>query len=361
MRHKLLILSMYPAPYRVELFERLSRRFDCDVFLETADGDQRHSDWFQKGAYTLLSAPEGLKRYQSLDLHDYDLVLAFEYSTKEGVKLVMRCKKQKIPYVINCDGVILEQHGNFIKDMLKKHLIKGAAGYFASGENAKKYLVRYGADPDKVFIHTFSELEDGDILKAPVSAEEKQRLREKLGLPVRQKIAVAVGRFIPLKRYGELISAWSEMPQDVTLLLIGGGSERESYERIIKEKHLNNIIIEDFHPKNELTEYYRASDIFVHPTSYDVWGLVVNEAMANGLPVVASDHCVAALELIRDGENGFLVAMGDDGAMCKKAARILSDPALYSTMAQNAPETIRPYTMHNMAQTQAEAIQAILS
>ena len=359
MKSKILILSIYPAPYRVDLINRFSDTYDLDVFFESATGDQRDSEWFRQGKYYTLDSEDGTKAYRKINISSYALVIIYDYASKEGIKLISRCKRHKIPYIINCDGVMMEKHGNFVRDLIKRYLIKGAAGYFASGENAKQYFLKYGADESKIFIHTFSELEDDDILETPLSGEQKSQLREKLNLPKNNKIAIAVGRFIPLKRYDALIKAWKNMPDDYTLLLIGGGSEEENYRDIIKDNNLSNVIIRDFMLKDRLFDYYKAADVFVHPTSYDVWGLVVNEAMACGLPIVVSDHCVAGLELIKNGKNGYQIPMGNDEEMCQRVVKIISDPALYQQMSQNVLETIRPYTMSNMAKVQMDAIKSI--
>lgn len=359
MKKKLLFLSMYPAPYRVDFIRRFSSEYDVDIFFETFTGDERREEWFRQGNYHVLSTEEGARRYRESDLGSYDAALIFEYSTKEGVRLVLKCRRRRLPYFINCDGVILEKHGNPVRDLLKRYLIKGAAGYFAGGANAKEYFLRLGADEKKIFIHPFSELEDGDILKEPLTDEEKASFRCEKGLPADKKIAVAVGRFIPLKRYEHLIRAWRNMPDDVVLLLIGGGRMQQNYADVVREYDIKNVIIKDFVPKESLFGYYKASDVFVHPTSYDSWGLVVNEAMACGLPAVVSDRCVAGLELIRNGKNGWLVPMGDDDLMCRRVTEVLNGGD-YRRMSLCALETIRPYTMSNMVKAQMNAIKETL-
>ncbi|MBQ7718421.1 MAG: glycosyltransferase family 4 protein [Clostridia bacterium] len=358
--NKILFFAIYPAPYRVNLLDYFVRDFDIDFFCETSSGDNRNSDWFQKGNYYTLDTEEGQKRFASLDMNSYDLVAIYDFTTPHAMKLIRKCKSKKIPYIINCDGVMLTNHGNPLKDMLKKYLLKGAAAYLASGENAKRYFIKYGAPENKIFLHTFSTLDSGDVLEKPLSDVEKTELREKLGLPTGKKIAIAVGRFIPLKRYQELICEWKSMADDFLLLIIGGGEEEENYKKAIKDLSLTNVMIDGFHAKDELMDYYKASDVFVHPTSYDVWGLVVNEAMACGLPVVVSDHCVAGLELIKNGENGYQIPMGDDALMCAKTAEIALSGQRYNIMAQNSLDTIRPYTFENMALKHCDVFKTVL-
>ena len=360
MKHKVLIVSVYPAPYRMELFARFTELYDTDVFFEHSGGDERNKNWFSSGNYFTLDSEEGRIRFKDISLNNYDFVVLYDYTEQAARHLISKCRKKKIPYILNCDGVMLSPHGNPLKDIYKRFLISGAAAYLASGEHAKKYFMSFGADEKKIHLHPFSALVPDDFVDAPLSGAEKLTLRKKLGLPETQKIAVGVGRFIPLKRYAELIEAWADMPPSCTLLLIGGGREEEHYRAVIREKGLENVILEPFHPAAELREYYRAADIFVHPTSYDVWGLVVNEAMASGLPVVVSDHCVAGRELIKDGENGYKTPMGDEAALCRRAKELLeASEDLRASMGKEALETIKPYTLENMASAQLAAFESI--
>lgn len=360
---RILILSTYPAPYRKELFDKFKAMFDVDIFFEKPTGDARADEWFSKGNYFLLNTEEGRRRYNH-SLHNikqYSLVVAYEYSTKEEIKLILKARSSRVPYAINADGVMMATHGSVFRNLLKKYLISGASGCLASGKNATDYFLKYGAGKDKIYQHTFSTLNEDDILENPVTRDKQIELRKKLNLPVNKKIAVAVGRFIPLKRYFELIQVWKVMPEEFVLLLIGGGEEEEKYRKCIFDNNLNNVLIENFHAKNELFEYYKASDVFVHPTSYDVWGLVVNEAMASGLPALVSDRCVAGIELIEDGENGYLVEMGNDTDMCEKTLWVLKNDVLRQKMSQNAIKTIKPYTLEHMAETQISAFKKILN
>lgn len=362
MKKNLLILSIYPAPYRVEVINSFYEYFDVKVFFEKSTGDSREAAWFKKGNYYTLDNIHGVNVFKECikNLKETDLVLIYDYSTKCALKLILRCIQRNIPYVINADGVMLIKHGNFMANMIKHVVVSKAAGCFASGNLAKKYFMRYGAKEKNIYLHTFSTLHANDIEKFPVDLKTKNKIRAELGLSQSKFIAIAVGRFIPLKRYAELIAEWSKMPEKYLLLLIGGGEEENKYRRIIEELHIQNVHIEGFYQKEELKRFYMASDVFVHPTSYDVWGLVINEAMSVGLPIVVSDCCVAGLELIKDGENGFIVPMGSDELLCDKVKNLSHNQKLYKMMSQASLDTITDYTIENMASVHIEAVKEIL-
>lgn len=364
MKDKLLVLSIYPAPYRFELINELEKTFEIDTFFEHSNGDERNAAWFAKGVYYLLDTPEGVEKFRAAKkkIRDYRLVILYDYSTLESVKLIARCRMARVPYILNADGVMLTSHGSAIREQIKKVLVSGAVGCFASGDHAKSYFLRYGAKEDRVFLHTFSTLHGDDILPVPIGYEQKLSIRRKLGIPDRyDKICIAVGRFIELKRFDALIQIWDQMPKNWCLLLIGGGQEESKYRELIERKQLENVLIEGFHPKQELKEYYCASDLLAHPTSYDVWGLVINEAMACGLPIVVSDHCIAGLELVEQGINGYVVKLYDDQSLKEYVQQILGNDERQGKMSLAALSRIRSYTVENMAVCQRKAIGEILN
>lgn len=358
---KILFFAVYPAPYRAALAGALQKEYDTDVFYLGSGGDDRAKEWFDGGRYHSLDNADGRAYFDECkkNIKRYDLVAVMDFCGRVSVELLALCRRKKVPYISNCDGVMLFRHGNFLKDLLKKYLLGKAAAYLASGEHAKDYFLHYGADENKIHFHPFTSIGKADILPSTLSDGEKAALRKKLGLP-QGKLCISVGRYIPLKRYDVLLELWSRMPSDVSLLLMGGGPEKEKYRQIIEKNRLGNVILEDFHPFEELFEYYRAADLFLHPTSYDVWGLVLNEAMASGLPVVVSDTCVAGLELIRNGENGYIVHLGDDDGFIERAKTILGDDDLRRRMSAEAIKTILPYTTEKMVSSQMKTVAEVL-
>ena len=113
-----------------------------------------------------------------------------------------------------------------------------------------------------------------------------------------------------------------------------------------------------FLKKELVMRYLRASDLFILPTGEDIWGLVVNEAMACGLPVITTNMCVAGIELIADGVNGFMIPVGDINALHQAIVRILDDDDLRLMMSKNSLETIRPYTYEDVCKSHLEAINS---
>ena len=106
--------------------------------------------------------------------------------------------------------------------------------------------------------------------------------------------------------------------------------------------------------------YYQACDLFVLPTREDIWGLVINEAMANGLPVVTTDRCIAGLELVEDGENGYIVPVEDAEKLHLRMRAILDNDELREQMQVNNIEKMQNNTMENIVKSHVPVIDALL-
>lgn len=354
-KNKLLVLAVFPAPYRAHLIEYLSNAFEVDAFYERDFDSNRDSAWFIDNT-KILTKKENMEDFKKAcsTIKQYDAVVLYDYTSINSIKLIRKCKKNKIPYFVNCDGIIVGKKDNFLKGVIKKLLLSKATACFASGKYASQYFEKYGVDKRNIFIHKFSSLEQQDILKE-VPNKDRSFFSQYVNFQY-ENIFLGVGRFMGVKNYSWLINGWPRNQKDV-LVLIGGGELKQEYENRIHERQLVNIILIDYLDKNTLKNYFRNADFFLHPTTYDAWGLVVNEAMSQGLIVASSNKCIAALELIKNKENGFLFDCDISTPIeLIDSLASLSEKERYR-IRQNAISTISEYTIKNMAETQIDIIK----
>lgn len=359
---KVLVISSYPAPYRVGVFEGLSKYYELDTYFSTCKDENRSADWFCKSGdfvFYILDNDETNAMYKKAlkNIKKYDFVLAYDPSTKPAIKAITLCRMFGVPYYVNNDGAIIRK--NFIRDTIKKFLYRGAKACFSSGISSTRYYKYYGVPAERIVEHNFTSLTKEDIFDAPVSEEKRKELRKELGLQEMTTV-ITVGQFIHRKGFDILLEAWKKIDDKAQLLLIGGGDERASYEAFVEEHGLKNVKIIDFMPKEEIFRHYCASDIFVLPTREDIWGLVVNEAMAVGLPVVTTDNCIAGLELIEEGTNGYIVPVDDDKTLSEKLKLLIENQDLCDQMAINNIAKIKDYTIENIAESHYETITKTL-
>lgn len=362
-RKKALIVSSYPAPYRVAVFEGLAIEYDVEVYFDTCQNESRHSDWFCKSSsfhFDILDN-NGSKRnfFKALkNISSYDFMIAYDPARKPAMKAIMRCIAMGVPYFVNNDGAFIKP--NLLKDSVKRILFSNVAACFSSGKSATEYFHYYGVPYSKIVEHKFTSIRRNDIAKRPLSIQERSDQRKKLNLP-EKKTVISVGQFIPRKGFDVLLHAWCKITDDIQLLIVGGGEERKIYESLIADLHLKNVQLIDFMPKEKLFEYYRASDLFVLPTREDVWGLVINEAMAIGMPVISTKRCNAALELLEDGVNGYIVEVGDEISLAERISEIMTNDTENMAMSEANIEKARHFTLEDIVCSHIATINRFLS
>jgi glycosyltransferase involved in cell wall biosynthesis len=189
---------------------------------------------------------------------------------------------------------------------LRRLLIRNATAFLAYGRAAQRYLVEAGARPEAV--QYCAQAVNTSWWSAAVDAArgDAARLRDELG--VRGRVALYAGQLVPRKGVSHLLAAWRRLPAEVqqsnTLLIVGDGEEAEGLRRRAGEWRLAGVVFVGLQPPEKLAAYYALADVFVLPTLLDVWGLVVNEAMAAGIPVLVSQFAGCAEELVVEGVTG---------------------------------------------------------
>lgn len=360
MKVKVLAFADFPSPYRVEVFKGLAKKYEIFAVFDKMSDQNRNAEWFCKDTgLNSISLLEEAGRVQFekevKEIKKYDLVLAYDYHIRNAIKLELACIRNKVPYIMNLDGAFIRK--NFLKNLIKRYLVTHASGYFASGSHAAEYFKYFGADESKIYYHPFTSLHEEEILKIPVSKKEKNIYKKKLGLPS-EKMVLTIGQFIYRKGFDILLEAWSkELDEKYTLVIVGGGEEEIQYKDYISKHGLNNVYLVGFKQKKEIFKYYKAADLFVLPTREDIWGLVINEAMAFGLPVIATDMCLGAVELIENGVNGYIVPVNNCAKLNEAMKKILStDETMMST---NNLKKISTYTYENVIESHINAITEI--
>lgn len=362
---RILFLTNYASPYRVRFFDELGKSAQVTVLYSDRRGQLTHRDeqWFEEGQGGFRSVQLGgavgrgrkpmcfgVLRWLK---HDYDAIIVAGYSSPTVILAMLWMRLMRIPFYMEIDGGLIREDSGF-RYRVKRTLVRMANRWLSSGSYPTKYLVHYGAEPAGITEYPFSSLLEADILSDVPTREEKQELRRNLDIP-EKKVILAIGQFIHRKGFDVLLRAAQELPRDVGIYIVGGEATPE-YLTMRQELGLTeNVHFWGFRPRQQLTELYKAADVFVLPTREDIWGLVVGEAMAFGLPVVTTDKCVAGLELVENGVNGYLVPVDDAGALRDRLNAVLESDA--EAMGQVSLRKIRGYTIEKMAQAHLTLLQ----
>lgn len=362
---RILFLTNYPSPYRVNFFDELGKLCDLTVLYFAKPTAYRDENWFveSKGYFKAVQLGERKLSFRGksicLDVADWlkqnwDKIVVCGYSLPTTMYAISWLRSHKIPFYMEVDGGLVRETSG-AKYRFKKHLVSSASWWLGTGKHTTDYLVNYGAKREKVYTYPFTSLYESDILPAPLTPEAKQQLRAELTMP-EEKIALYVGRFTEAKGMDALLHAAPEIDSDTGIYFIGG-EPSQAHLAFCKEKNLTNVHFIGFKKKDELLRYYQAADLLVLPTHSDVWGLVINEAMACGLPVITTDKCVAGMELIENGVSGYIVPVKQQHPLVEAINKVLSGD--YAGMGAAALETIRPYSLENMAKVHMDIFEGV--
>ena len=149
-----------------------------------------------------------------------------------------------------------------------------------------------------------------------------------------------------------MIKAASLLSSEVGIYIVGG-EPTEEYLQLREKYNLKNVYFCGFMEPEELEKYYILSDLFVLPTRKDAWGLVINEAMAKGLPVITTNRCVAGLELITDDSIGQIIPVGDAHKLALAISKQIE--TISNERSNLVLNRIKEFTVEQMAQVHLKA------
>jgi glycosyltransferase involved in cell wall biosynthesis len=226
----------------------------------------------------------------------------------------------------------------------------------------KSYLIKEGTPVERLFVAAHAV--DNDAYNREVPEEEKDALRQKLYISSGQKVVLYLGRLEELKGLAYLLEAFASLQRDdAVLVLVGAGSQHAHLEQLADEKAITDRVrFAGYVPPEKVVPYYAIAWVYVLPSITtpvfkEPWGLVVNEAFNQGVPVVATDAVGAAAGgLVQDGINGFVVPERDSAALAKAIGRMLDDVGLRERMSENARSAIVEWDNERMVKGFREAI-----
>ena len=355
---KILIITELLTPYRIDWFDELGKSTELKVLYTKEKDKSRNRKWLSKRSNNIKCKKLKGFKFKGKEIcfevitelkKDYDIILLDGYSFPTQMLSILYLKIKKKDFFMNVDGGFIRDNEWRYIYSFKSFFISSATYYLSSSSQADKYLIHYGASPKGIFRHNFTSLFKKDIRTDIVSMEEKLMLRNKLNI-IERKVIISVGQFIYRKGFDVLIESMKNNSSEYGIYIIGGEPTQE-YINLKHKYNLTNLHFIGFKQTQELTDYYKAGDLFVLPTREDIWGLVINEAMAYGLPIITTNRCIAGLELVTNGMNGFIVEVDNPNKLRDKIINILEDEELRASMSKASLKKIQEYTIENMAKT----------
>lgn len=248
------------------------------------------------------------------------------------------------------------------KERLKSTIFPKVDAILTAGADGRDFALRYGAQGQRIFVVPHVVDIEGFARGSALGAEERRRVRDAYGL---HGVTFAyVGRFLPGKGLDYLLDAFSRLRRDsampVTLLLVGAGDDEDALRARCIDSDVTSVVFAGYHKSDSLPALYGAADVFVFPTLGDSFGLVVSEAMACGLPVIATTASGEIAGRVAEGVNGFLVPPADSDALLERMSRLARDPELRARMGAASTERVAGQTPDLWAASFEQAIATIL-
>jgi glycosyltransferase involved in cell wall biosynthesis len=351
-----------PTPYRAPLLDRVAALPDLDLTVlyaaETVAGRTWRVDPLHRAVFLRGARLPGARK---LLHHDYpvtpgvtralgaarpDVVVVSGWSTFAAQSAIAWCRLRRVPYVL-----VVESHDEGprpgwrlkVKGAVVPRVVGGAAGALVTGTLARRSMVARGAPPERV--HVFANTVDVEAFteQAERLAERRTELRGELGAGPDDVVVLSVARLAPEKGLDVLIHSVAETGDPrLLLVLAGSGPERERLEDLAKVRGARITLAGDLEWER-IVEAYVAADVFALLSEREPWAVVVNEAAACGLPLVLSDRVGAAHDLLRDGENGFLVPAGDVAEAAAALRRLAADPELRAGFGARSRELAKDW------------------
>jgi len=365
------IHNRYPA-YRHCFFDLLAQQFEIDYFFVNEWGDNLPPNALVLRGYHIPEmsdyevVPDLLPTLLRMSREtDYDIYVCTDlgYFITHVTFLVARLRKK--PFVLwNGQWMDVAHPRRWLMKPLENHIVRRAASLVAYGSKAKGFLVRRGADTDRVFVaYNANDYEHSEPLASAIS-----EFRARTGAYDKQ-IVLFFGRLLSTKAVDVLLRAFARIEKSIPnafLLIAGAGPELPRLQRLkneleLKSVHLTGQVVSSKDQKDLL---FGSASMVVLPSRYvrtaESWGLVLSEAATAALPLIATEMVGATGDLVIDGESGLVMPADDIPALQQAIEWMLTHPVQGRKMGKRAREIVNKFTPENMVKVFSNAFEVAL-
>jgi glycosyltransferase involved in cell wall biosynthesis len=268
------------------------------------------------------------------------------------IAIIAYCKLKGIKVILSNDSTAGDNPRVFWKNLLKRFVIGLSDSYYTFGTLSAKYLIDNGADPNKFISKRGAVVNNSFIENAYNLAMPNRGAFLQENQISTQKNFIYVGRFIDFKNLYLLLNAFKKVQainQEWGLILLGDGILKNELALQVAENQIDNVYFLGGKNWQEVPKYLTMADVLILPSKSEPWGLVVNEAMICGLPVVVADKCGCAIDLVENGINGFTFPFDDEQKLTEIMFKFVLESVDYNALSKNAEKKIKQFSVENAA------------
>jgi glycosyltransferase involved in cell wall biosynthesis len=278
----------------------------------------------------------------------------------------LAARTKRIPFIFGTDASSIQpRDASKLKLAAKKFIwpaVFGLAGQILTASSAgRDMMISLGFPPDRVSMTL--DTVDNDWWLAQANSVDREEARKQLGFAPQEKIILFCAKLQPWKRPLDLLQAFATAAiPHAKLVFAGDGAQRAELETEAAARNIaNKVHFLGFVNQSQLPALYKSADVMVIPSSYEPFGLVVNEAMLCGCPVIASDRVGAVRDLIAHGETGYISPCGDIPALSSTLRAALQNSAAVTSIRTNALAKIRTWSPQASAEALVTAVETAIA
>lgn len=272
------------------------------------------------------------------------------------------CKFNGIKTILSNESTANDHARNGFKESVKAFIIKQFDGYFNFGTNSENYILSLGINKEKMLVKR--NCVDNKALKQIYLKQVLNRNNRQKELMLPSKNFIFVGRLIDYKNLFHFLESFNlskkKSVTDWGVIILGDGEQKNDLQKFVLEKKIENISFQKGVSWQQVPEYLALSNVLVLPSYSEPWGLVVNEAMACGLPVLVSDKCGCAIDLVKNGENGFTFSPQNVEQLSNLMLKFMDEQVDLERMGEVSKQIIKDYSPENVALEMYQGFQKTL-
>lgn len=337
-RPRVAFVTSHPIQYQVPVFRKLAQRDDLELLVLFAmipdaaaqgagfgvefEWDLPLLEGYDYQVLDNVAAHPGVTHYSGCDtpqiahvLEDQqiDAVVVNGWVVKTCLQTLQACRRLRIPCIVRGEANNLRPRP-WWKRILQRQLVRRYSAYLPIGQASRQFYRSHGISDDQMFPAPYCIENDRFEKAADTLRGRRNELRQQWNIPADATCFMYCGKFEHKKHPVELVRAFAKAAagrSNLHLLMVGDGDLKAECERLAAANGAP-VTFAGFLNQSEIVEAYVASDALVVPSDHgETWGLVVNEAMACGLPAIVSDQVGCAADLIESGETGWVFPFGD--------------------------------------------------
>jgi glycosyltransferase involved in cell wall biosynthesis len=284
----------------------------------------------------------------------FDVAWVFGYNRLVSLNAIFAAKLLGIPVILRAESNLHDHRRSATtlaaKRIYARFLRATISSVVPIGKSNQEYWKHYLGEDFPMSPMPYAVDNNFFRRKALEAAPQRESYRRELGLEAGRPVILFASKLQTRKRCIDLVEAFIRLASSpetapaAYLLIVGDGEERAHLEARARESGLSGICFLGFRNQTELPRIYDLCDVFVLPSHNETWGLIVNEVMNAGRPIVVTEQVGCQPDLVHDGFNGFVYPAFDVDALSGCLRRLLDDPALRATMGENSLRVIQQYS-----------------